>query len=91
MFAQELKGWSIGKISLLFLCLFLLMPALLFAQAFPTKPINLLVTFRAGGATDSFARLLQNRPRSSWANPLLFPIMMEAEGRSVQPSLQTKT
>lgn len=57
MFARKLRGWNTRKIGLLFLCL-LLMPAVLFAQAFPTKPINILVTFRAGGATDSFARLL---------------------------------
>ena len=35
------------------------------AQAYPTRPITMIVPFAAGGATDTFARIIAERMRSS--------------------------
>ena len=41
--------------------LFAVAPALAWAQAYPTRPIAMIVPFPAGGATDTLARLLSER------------------------------
>ncbi len=68
-----MKGarWEIrGR--MLFCGLFLfLMPALLSAQEFPTKPINMIVTFAPGGAADPSIRLLAGKTEKFLGQPFL--------------------
>jgi tripartite-type tricarboxylate transporter receptor subunit TctC len=39
----------------------LVLPAVVMAQAYPTKPITVIVPFAAGGPTDALARVLGQR------------------------------
>ncbi len=50
-------GWAIS----VSLASFALAPAFSFAQAYPAKPIRMIVPFPAGGATDILARALSQR------------------------------
>ena len=50
-------GWAISAS----LAGFALLPALSWAQAYPAKPIRMIVPFPAGGATDILARALSQR------------------------------
>ena len=49
----------------------LLVPGLAVAQAFPTKPIRILVPFPAGGTTDIVARLVGQRMSESMGQPVI--------------------
>jgi tripartite-type tricarboxylate transporter receptor subunit TctC len=51
--------------------LFLLMPALLFAQAYPTKPVTLTVATAIGGTTDISTRLLAKAAEKSLGQPFV--------------------
>ena len=42
-----------------------------FAQSFPTKPIELVVPFVAGGTTDNIARLMAQRFTESWSQTVI--------------------
>ena len=46
-------------------------PAPVFAQAYPTKPIELVVPFTAGGGTDLIGRLVADYIGKKWAQPIL--------------------
>jgi putative tricarboxylic transport membrane protein len=62
---------KMGKTMLLCGLLFLWMPALLSAQEYPTKPINILVTFAPGGSADPSMRLLAGKAEKFLGQPLL--------------------
>ena len=48
-----------------------LVPAIAAAQAWPTKPVRMIVPFPAGGATDVVARLLAQKLGESWAQSVI--------------------
>ena len=60
------KSWcalALGALSL--------MPVSSFAQAYPSKPIKMIVPFPAGGTTDIVARLIAQRMSESMGQPVL--------------------
>ncbi|RPI99932.1 MAG: tripartite tricarboxylate transporter substrate binding protein [Deltaproteobacteria bacterium] len=67
---MEEKGW-IRKAVLLFGLIFILMPGLSFAQQYPTKPINLIVTFAPGGTLDVATRMLAAKAEKFLGQPLV--------------------
>ena len=42
-----------------------------FAQAYPSKPITMIVPFPPGGATDAIARILNERLRQALGQPVI--------------------
>jgi len=64
-------GLKMSKI--VFLCgLFLIFtPILSFAQQYPTKPINLIVTFAPGGTLDVSTRILASKAEKTLGQPLV--------------------
>jgi tripartite-type tricarboxylate transporter receptor subunit TctC len=49
----------------------LLAPLLVFAQAWPAKPVRMIVPFPAGGATDVVARLLAQKLMDAWGQSVI--------------------
>jgi tripartite-type tricarboxylate transporter receptor subunit TctC len=70
MFTRQPMGWKIGKMVLLF-WLLLLIPALSFAQEYPTKPINVLVSHATGGTVDNSSRLLASAAEKILGQPFV--------------------
>jgi tripartite-type tricarboxylate transporter receptor subunit TctC len=67
---MEKKGW-IRKTALMFGLILILMPGLSFAQPYPTKPINLIVTFAPGGTLDVSTRMLAAKAEKFLGQPLV--------------------
>ena len=53
------------------LAVLLLAPCLALAQAYPSKPVKLIVPFPAGGTTDLIARLIQAKFQENLGQPLV--------------------
>jgi tripartite-type tricarboxylate transporter receptor subunit TctC len=51
------------------------------AQAYPTRPITMIVPLAAGGSADGIARLLADRMRGSLGQPVIIENVSGAEGR----------
>jgi len=63
--------WKIGKRMLLCGLLLVLMPAFLSAQEYPTKLINILITFSPGGSADPSMRLLASKTEKFLGQPFI--------------------
>src|SRR5919109_3340363 len=64
MFRRILTRWLIVATSLL-------LPFAAAAQAWPTKPVKIIVPFAAGGATDVVARLLAQKLSDAWGQSVV--------------------
>ena len=58
----------------------LLVPAAALAQAFPTKPVTILVGFPAGGPLDAHARLLADKLAAQLGQPVVIDYKAGAGG-----------
>jgi len=61
---------ALGRLALAFLLLPAITPAAL-AQAFPNKPVRIVVPFPPGAATDNLARLLGQKLTESWGQSVV--------------------
>jgi tripartite-type tricarboxylate transporter receptor subunit TctC len=53
------------------IALWLLVPAMAWSQAWPQKPVKMVVPFAAGGATDVVARLLAQKLGEAWGQTVI--------------------
>jgi tripartite-type tricarboxylate transporter receptor subunit TctC len=65
------KGWRRGKMIFMLGFLLIFVPILSFAQQYPTKPVNLIVTFPPGGTLDISARILASKAEKFLGQPLV--------------------
>ena len=62
------------------LCLLLLLPALAWAQAYPSKPVRVIVTFPPGGTPDIYGRIMSAELSRLWNQPVLVENRVGAAG-----------
>ncbi len=65
------KGWKMGRTMLLCGFFLLLLPGLLLAQPYPTKPVNILVSFAPGGTMDISVRVLASGAEKNLGQPFI--------------------
>lgn len=68
---MKIKGWTLGKWMLCFGLVVAFTPVLSSAQQYPTKPINMLVTFAPGGTLDSSVRLISLKAEKFLGQPFV--------------------
>src|SRR3954469_20370668 len=59
------------RIALTLACIGLFVAPPAHAQAYPTKPVTIVVTLAAGGAADGIARAVAQRLTEEWGQPVL--------------------
>lgn len=65
------NGWKIGKIISVFVFILFFFPLISFTQEYPTKPINLTVTFAPGGTLDTSTRILASKTEKILGQPII--------------------
>ena len=68
---MEKKGWKISKMIFLSGFLFLMIPALCYAQQYPTKPINILINKAPGGTLDIPTRIVASKAEKFLGQPFI--------------------
>lgn len=68
---MERAGWNRAKRVILCGMFLLMMSTFLHAQEFPTKPINMVITFSPGGSADPSMRLLANKTEKFLGQPFI--------------------
>ena len=63
-----------------FFCLLLLLPVLVWAQAYPSKPVRVIVTFPPGGTPDIYGRIMSAELSRLWNQPILVENRVGAAG-----------
>ena len=58
----------------------MMLPGLAFAQAWPSRPVKMIVPFAAGGATDVVARLLAQKLTETWGQSVVVENRVGAGG-----------
>jgi tripartite-type tricarboxylate transporter receptor subunit TctC len=56
------------------------LPAISFAQNFPSKPVRLIVTYPAGGSSDLMARIMGQKLNEHWGQPVVIESKPGAAG-----------
>ncbi len=75
---QMIKFGQLARgLSLALACLF---PAALLAQAFPAKPVRLIVTYPPGGSSDLMARIMGQKLNEVWGQPVIIESKPGAAG-----------
>jgi len=62
------------------LCLLLVLPALAWSQAYPSKPVRVIVTFPPGGTPDIYGRIMSAELSRLWNQPVLVENRVGAAG-----------
>lgn len=75
-----MKRWMHAATAALIAGAACLAPWAAIAQAFPTKPVKIVVPFPAGGTTDILARLLANELGRKWSQPVVVENRAGASG-----------
>ena len=60
-----------ARVAALALAAAVLLPAAVFAQGYPSKPIRLVVPYAAGGAVDAYARVYAPKFADAWGQPVV--------------------
>ena len=68
---MKTKASRLGTIVLSWGVLFMCIPGLLWAQQYPTKPVNTIVTFAPGGTLDVSARILAAKAEKFLGQPMI--------------------
>ncbi|RPI74419.1 MAG: tripartite tricarboxylate transporter substrate binding protein [Desulfobacteraceae bacterium] len=68
---MKANGSKMAKKILFCALVFVLVPALCFAEEYPTKPVNLVVTFAPGGTLDAGARILAAKAEKILGQPII--------------------
>ncbi|MCX7152973.1 MAG: tripartite tricarboxylate transporter substrate-binding protein [Proteobacteria bacterium] len=81
MAAFSIKGGILNLLHTLFLALVLaVLPVAAHAQAFPNKPVKVIVTFPPGGTPDIYGRVLSQELSNLWKQPVVVENKAGASG-----------
>jgi tripartite-type tricarboxylate transporter receptor subunit TctC len=68
---MKTRTMRLGTMFIVFAFLLICIPAMVWAQAYPTKPVNAIVTFAPGGTLDVSARILAAKAEKFLGQPMI--------------------